>query len=246
MVQLVHPGRMMSPFIGTGHHMPIGHANHYAGWDFSGRYSTITVTGSGVSAITDASGNSRDGTQTTDSARPPYGSRVVNGLLVGNLENDQVQVPQSVYELLDGPPYTVFCVALFDSVGVNFATRLSRVTGGTVSGNAMLINTGPVLQHIYPRDATIGSINHGTVPVANKIYLLESSMDASGNVSFNVNNGTAVTASNGGNNGGGAAGNIGSTTGSDGAAIETHIFNTVLSEADRVLWRNYLNRWGWN
>src|SRR5687767_1999522 len=85
------------------------------GWDFSGNESTITVTGAGISNVTDSSGNSNAGTQTTDSRRMAHGSAMINGNLAADSAGDvtkHVIIPASITGWANNgqPPFHMLCL----------------------------------------------------------------------------------------------------------------------------------------
>lgn len=225
------------------------------GYDFSGTESVITITGSGISNVTDSSGNGNDGTQGTDARRLLYGTATINGSLAaenGATVARHVILPASITNWTNNgqPPAHVLCV--FRAVTwTNGATLWSFQNGGGALRFSLRMSTsgGTRLEMRTPTagpGATV-TLSTETALATATTYLAEVAIDGGGNASLIVNEGTAAT----------------TTAASSGESLTTrrvydltaaadalmggiYIFNDALTAPELAQWRTFLkSRWGY-
>ena len=127
----------------------------HAWWDASD-VSTITVTGSGVSAWADKSGNGFTATQTNDGLRPLTGGRTIGGLNAIEFDNDGLNF--TTFDLMENNKEAF---AVFHQDGVQDMTILG---GG---GNSqMTVMSNQTLRLWKAANPYSNNTQRGTVPVA--------------------------------------------------------------------------------
>lgn len=224
------------------------------GWDFSGINSTVTVTGQGISGVTDTSGNGNAGTQTTDSRRCLYGTDTINGKLIADSGDARsVNMPADVAGWThDGmPPLHSLCIVRietftngdyiwhFSTAGNAPRCSLRLSTSGGTRFEARLPITGPSATIILSTETAIAT---GTT------YLVEVSGAIGGAGSLVVNEGTAAT--------GGTLADTAEalsvrrlfdvTSPADAWCGALYLFNDVLTGGELAEWRTFLkDRWGY-
>lgn len=224
------------------------------GYDFSGIDSVITVTGAGISNVTDSSGNSNAGTQATDARRLLYGSTTINGRLAADSNadvNKNVTLPSSITNYTNNgqPPFHFLIVFVagtwatanifgFQNAGSapRSAFRLSTSGGNRVEGRVPI--AGPGANTILSTQTTLTT---GTT------YLAELSVDGGGAASLIVNEGTAATstsATSGESLSRRFVGDLGGGGNVKYGAV--YIFNDALTAPELASWRTFLKyRWGY-
>lgn len=226
------------------------------GWDFSNIDSVVTVTGAGISNVTDSSGNSNSGTQTTDARRPLWGSAMINGKLAadnGNAVARHLILPATITGLTGNgqPPFHILLVCSVNT-WTNATTLLSFETAGSSPRTAIRLSTsgGTRIEARLP-NATPGAtviLSNQTALATGTTYLVEVYSDGSGNGSIIVNEGTAtttaVTASSGESLSTRRMFHL--TASTNGYIGAVYIFNAKLSAGELTDWRAFLKqRWGY-
>jgi len=225
------------------------------GWDFSGNESTVTVTGAGVSNVTDSSGNGNAGTQTVDARRMTYGVLTVNSKLVASTAADVVKhviVPATItgWAANGQPPFHMLClfqaatwtnareVFLFKTAGAapRFGLRLSTSGGTRVEAR---------VPTAVPGSNTI--LSSQTALAVDTTYLAELSVDSGGTASLIVNEGTAATSTSASSGEALSVRRLGDlTAAADMKVGGAYLFNDALTAPELALWRTFLKaRWGY-
>lgn len=231
------------------HIMPVT-AGHVGGWDFSGINSQVTVTGAGIFSISGASGNGNAFSQGNDANKPQYNTRTVNGLDVAEYPSafptgaTLIGPNQAAWDgwanVGDGP-YTLIQVCVMDVV--TNGKRIGLIFNNGVTFTDLLIN-GTSWSHSYVSTGPATTQLDHSVAVAGELALLVATNDGAGNITFNVNNGTPVMASDGVDSGRDSNSNALGSSNPDGLLCEAHVFDVALGVAELANWREYLGRWG--
>ncbi len=224
------------------------------GYDFSGIDSTVTVTGVGVSDVTDSSGNGNAGTQPTDSRRLLYGSATINGELAGDSAGDttkSIVLPASItgWTGETQPPMHILLVCQV-TTWTNGRSLFSFQTGGGAPRTAIRLSTsgGNRFEMRSPTSApgSTTTLSTETSLTTGTTYLVEIGMDSS-NASLTVNEGTPATA---------ACASTGEsltnrrvfdlTNSADAVVGAFYVFNDQLTSGELAEWRTFLKaRWGY-
>lgn len=225
------------------------------GYDFSGIDSTVTVTGSGISLVTDSSGNGNDGTQSNDARRLLYGSATINGRLAADTGaniNAFVTLPASLtnYTANGQPPFHFLLVFQATAWAASNLFTFQNNGGAPRAGFRLSTSGGNRVEARVPVSAGPSSLtllSPQTTLTTATTYLAELFVDGSGNASLIVNEGTAAT---------GASTSTGESltrrfVGDFGAAANAklgaaYIFNDALTVGELTNWRAFLKqRWGY-
>lgn len=216
-------------------------ASHTVGWDFSGVNSTVTVTGAGVSDVTDSSGNGNDGFQTTDANRGAL--TTINGIQAIDLEDgDGLNFPAS----LAGWPspnngdaplqwLTILQVEAFDAgAGVLAFDSIHQLRGQA---------TDELTYQISGSGSDTMSVTGLSTGVP---YLVSILNDAAGNASFEIYSSAGLVGSDtatglAAHDAVSSDGRLGLDSQQDYRFGEVHLFDAVLSSGGFDQWRTYLS-----
>jgi hypothetical protein len=216
----------------------------------------VTVTGQGISSITDSSGNGNTATQTSDTRRMLYGASTLNGKLVANTNNETrfLDLPSDFagWTTDAQPPHSALAVVRLNSYGANLSlfewnnsAQSQRFSLRTVSsgGSRFQFRTPAASSGIVTVLSTETTIASGVT------YLLEGyAAGGGGAFSLTINEGTPATGT-----GSAVSGEtftvqrISSLNSPPNALIAcVYFFNAVLSGPERTEWRAFLkSRWGY-
>lgn len=225
------------------------------GYDFSGIDSTVTVTGQGISNVTDSSGNSNAGVQATDNNRLVYDGTMVNGRFVG-VQNTLIRFlsfPASITNWTGNgqPNYHVLCVVQI-TTWTNNAKVWTFETGGAAPRNALWLSTtgGTRFQARFPTDVPGSTtvLSTETALATDTTYLVEQYVNGSGGAALTVNGGTPATSTSQESTGESlTVRRVGNSSASAPMKIcAVYIFNDVLTAGELADWRTFLKyRWGY-
>lgn len=225
------------------------------GWDFSGIDSTVTVTGAGISNVTDSSGNSNAGTQTTDSRRMAYGSATINGRLAADTAADATKhliLPASITGWTNNgqPPFHMLCVFQV-ATWTNGRDVLAFKTAGNSPRSGLRLSTsgGNRVEARVPTAAPSSNtiLSSQTALATNTTYLAELSVDSGGAASLIVNEGTAATSTSASSGESLTVRRLGDLTASADMKVgAAYLFNDALTAGELSAWRAFLKqRWGY-
>jgi hypothetical protein len=225
------------------------------GWDFSGSESTVTVTGAGISTVTDASGNSNSGTQSTDSRRMTYGVLTINGKLAASTAADATKhiiVPATVTGWTGNgqPPFHILCCFVVNTWANAKQVFTFQTGGGSVRTGLRLSTSGGNRIEGRTPTATPGAnvtLSTQTALATATAYLAELSVDGGGAAKLIVNEGTAATATSASSGESLTVRRLGDLSAAADMLVGcVYVFNTALSDSDLALWRQFIKvRWGY-
>lgn len=226
-----------------------------AGYDFSGINSTVTITGAGISNITDSSTRGNAAVQATDSRRMTYGSNTINGNLVGGTAGDATKhltLPASINGwTLNGQPPFHFLSIFQITTWTNARDIVAFKTAGGAARSSLRLSTSGG-NRIEGRTPTAApgvnvTLSTETALVTGTTYLAELSVDGSGNASLIINEGTAATASSASSGESLSVRRIGDLTAAADIKIgAVYIFNDALTAPELAIWRTMLKgRWAY-
>lgn len=252
--EVVHLGVEIAPYDATPDPTQPVTAKLVLGYDFSGNDSVVTVTGVGISLVTDSSGNANDGSQATDSRRLLYGSATINGELAGDSAADttkNIGLPASItgWAANGQPPLHILLVCQV-TTWTTGRSLVSFQTGGGAPRVAIRLSTsGGNRFEMRSPTAVPGSsttLSTETTLTTATTYLVELGIDAS-TASLTVNEGTPATVAAAPS--GEALSNrrlFDLSVSADAKVGALYIFNDALSGAELAEWRTFLKaRWGY-
>ncbi len=224
------------------------------GWDFSGADSVVTVTGQGISDVTDSSGNGNAGVQNTDASRPLYGGDNINGELIADSADARfLVIPGDVAGWTSDfmPPYHMLIVCSLQAV-VNNDYLLAILNAGAAPRAAIrvAVSGGNRIRAYFPASgpASVNVLSTETAIATGTTYLIETSVDGSGNASLTINEGTPATVSGAADSGEALTLRrlFDSTSPADAFVGGVYLFNDVLTGPELAEWRTFLKaRWGY-
>lgn len=176
-------------------------AKQVIGYDFSTLNSTVTITGVGISDVSDSSGNANSATQATDARRLLHGSATINGRLVASSGADvakHLTMPASITGWANNgqPPVHILCLFQVLTWTTNRQLMSFQNGGGSPRLALRLSTTGGNRIEARTPTAVPGStatLSTETTLTINTTYLAELSIDSGGNAALIINEGTPAT-----------------------------------------------------
>lgn len=225
------------------------------GWDFSANESVITITGVGISNVTDSSGNANAGTQTTDARRMAHGVATINSKLAADTAADVVKhliLPATITGWANNgqPPFHMLAVVQI-ATWTNARNILTfQTAGGSVRAGFRLSTTGGTrIEGRVPTAAPgVNTIlSSQTTLAVNTTYLAELSVDSGGTAGLIVNEGTNAASTSASSGEALTIRRLGDlTAAADMKVGAVYIFNDALTAPELALWRTFLKaRWGY-
>jgi hypothetical protein len=224
------------------------------GYDFSGGDSVVTVTGSGVSNVTDSSGRSNAGVQATDSRRYAYGTATINGRLAADNNSNStacINIPATVTGWTNNgqPPFHFLVLFSANAWAVTNLFGFQN-NGGALRSGFRLGTTGGT--RVEGRVPTVGPGNNTiqsnqTALATGTTYLAELAVDSGGAASLIVNEGTATTSTSASSSESLSLRFVGSASASSNVKYgAVYVFNDKLDSTEIAAWRAFLKqRWGY-
>lgn len=224
------------------------------GWDFSGIDSTVTVTGQGISSVTDSSGNGNNGVQSTDASRPLYGAATINGELAADSADARFLVVPAdlagwVSDLM--PPYHILLVCSLQAVVNNdYLLSLLNASAAPRAALRVAVSGGDRIRAYAPAVGpnSVNVLSTETTITTGVTYLIESTCSSGGTLSLTINEGTPATTGGGADSGEALTLRrlFDATAPADAFVGALYLFNDALTGPELAQWRTFLKaRWGY-